>query len=220
MVIYPPFSSSFRPPMHTTDISPRYRSLSCEGMDDSMAYRLLTSLIVPRPIAWVCTMEESGSVNLAPFSSFNYVAHSPPMLAININRNDDGSLKDTARNLQASKECVVQLCRESDLAAVHASAAALPPGQSEVQELGRSLVPSQHVRVPRLGGAAVQMECKLDQVVDLGRGVNQLHIMEVLAFHVDSSLMDEKGKVDLEVYRPLARWAGPYYAQRGDIFLP
>ncbi|CAJ0906133.1 flavin reductase family protein [Alcaligenes faecalis] len=206
--------------MHTTDISPRYRSLSCEGMDDSMAYRLLTSLIVPRPIAWVCTMEESGSVNLAPFSSFNYVAHSPPMLAININRNDDGSLKDTARNLQASKECVVQLCRESDLAAVHASAAALPPGQSEVQELGRSLVPSQHVRVPRLGGAAVQMECKLDQVVDLGRGVNQLHIMEVLAFHVDSSLMDEKGKVDLEVYRPLARWAGPYYAQRGDIFLP
>ncbi|KAA1288764.1 flavin reductase family protein [Alcaligenes faecalis] len=220
MVIYPPFSSSFRPPMQTTDTSPRYRSLSCEGMDDSMAYRLLTSLIVPRPIAWVCTMEESGSVNLAPFSSFNYVAHSPPMLAININRNDDGSLKDTARNLQASKECVVQLCRESDLAAVHASAAALPPGQSEVQELGRSLVPSQHVRVPRLGGAAVQMECKLDQVVDLGRGVNQLHIMEVLAFHVDSSLMDEKGKVDLEVYRPLARWAGPYYAQRGDIFLP
>jgi flavin reductase (DIM6/NTAB) family NADH-FMN oxidoreductase RutF len=54
----------------------------------------------------------------------------------------------------------------------------------------------------------------------LGRGVNQLHILEVLAFHVDSSLMDEKGKVDLEVYRPLARWAGPYYAQRGDILLP
>ncbi|MGO3870576.1 MAG: flavin reductase family protein [Alcaligenes sp.] len=206
--------------MHTTDTSPSYRSLSCEGMDDSMAYRLLTSLIVPRPIAWVCTLEESGSVNLAPFSSFNYVAHSPPMLAININRNDDGSLKDTARNLQASKECVVQLCRQSDLAAVHATAAALPPGQSEVQELGMSLVLSQHVRVPRLEGAAVQMECKLDQVVDLGRGVNQLHILEVLAFHVDSSLMDEKGKVDLELYRPLARWAGPYYAQRGDILLP
>ena len=206
--------------MQTTDTSPSYRRMSCEGMDDNMAYRLLTSLIVPRPIAWVCTLEESGSVNLAPFSSFNYVAHSPPMLAININRNDDGSLKDTARNLQASNECVVQLCRQSDLAAVHGSAAALPPGQSEVQELGMSLVPSQYVRVPRLDGAAVQMECKLDQVVDLGRGVNQLHILEVLAFHVDSSLMDEKGKVDLEMYRPLARWAGPYYAQRGDILLP
>ncbi|XOT94596.1 flavin reductase family protein, partial [Alcaligenes pakistanensis] len=97
-----------------------------------MAYRLLTSLIVPRPIAWVCTLEESGSVNLAPFSSFNYVAHSPPMLAININRNEDGSLKDTARNLQVNGECVVQLCRQSDLAAVHTSAAALPPGHSEV----------------------------------------------------------------------------------------
>jgi len=206
--------------MHMTDTTPRYRSLSCEDMDDSMAYRLLTSLIVPRPIAWVCSLEESGSVNLAPFSSFNYVAHSPPMLAININRNEDGSLKDTARNLQANKECVVQLCRQSDLAAVHASAAALPPGQSEVKELGMNLVPSQHVCVPRLDGAAVQMECKLDQVVDLGRGVNQLHILEVLAFHVDSSLMDEKGKVDLEVYRPLARWAGPYYCERGGIFQP
>lgn len=137
-----------------------------------------------------------------------------------IKASTDGSLKDTARNLQVNKECVVQLCRQSDLAAVHTSAAALPPGQSEVKELGMNLVPSQHVRVPRLDGAAVQMECKLDQVVDLGRGVNQLHILEVLAFHVDSSLMDEKGKVDLEVYRPLARWAGPYYAQRGDIFLP
>ena len=136
-----------------TDTTPRYRSLSCEDMDDSMAYRLLTSLIVPRPIAWVCTLEESGSVNLAPFSSFNYGAHSPPMLAININRNEDGSLKDTARNLQANKECVVQLCRQSDLAAVHASAAALPPGQSEVKELGMNLVPSQHVCVPRLDGA-------------------------------------------------------------------
>ncbi|GHC38105.1 flavin reductase [Alcaligenes pakistanensis] len=198
----------------------RYRSLSCEGMDDSMAYRLLTSLIVPRPIAWVCTLEESGSVNLAPFSSFNYVAHSPPMLAININRNEDGSLKDTARNLQANGECVVQLCRQSDLAAVHASAAALPPGHSEVRELGKSLVPSQYVRVPRLEGAAVQMECKLDQVVDLGRGVNQLHILEVLAFHVDPALMDEQGKVDMEVYQPLARLAGPYYAVPGEILQP
>ena len=68
--------------MHLNDPSLGYLSLPCEGMDDSMAYRLLTSLIVPRPIAWVCTLEESGSVNLAPFSSFNYVAHSPPMLAI------------------------------------------------------------------------------------------------------------------------------------------
>lgn len=206
--------------MHTTDTSPSYRSLSCEGMDDSMAYRLLTSLIVPRPIAWVCTLEESGSVNLAPFSSFNYVAHSPPMLAININRNEDGSLKDTARNLQANKECVVQMCRQSDLAAVHASAAAWPPGHSEVLELGLSLLPAQQVRVPRLDGVAVQMECKLDQVVDLGRGINQLHILQVLAFHVDTALIDEQGKVNMQDYQPLARLAGPYYSVPGEILQP
>src|SRR5690606_4178723 len=99
MATCPPSSCSSRPAM---DASVSYRSLPCADMDDTLAYRLLTSLVVPRPIAWVCTLEASGSVNLAPFSSFNYVAHSPPMLAININRTEQGGLKDTARNLQAN----------------------------------------------------------------------------------------------------------------------
>ncbi len=202
------------------DRSTTYRSLPCADMQDSLAYRLLTSLVVPRPIAWVCTLEETGSVNLAPFSSFNYVAHSPPMLAININRTEQGGLKDTARNLQANGECVVQMCRSSDLAAVHASAAEHPPGHSEAQELGLTLSPGHYVRVPRLDGAAVQMECRLDQVVNLGRGVNQLHILEVLAFHVDQTLLGEDGKVDMQAYQPLARLAGPYYCAPGEVLEP
>lgn len=202
------------------DRSTTYRSLPCADMQDSMAYRLLTSLVVPRPIAWVCTLEDTGSVNLAPFSSFNYVAHSPPMLAININRSEQGGLKDTARNLQANGECVVQMCRSSDLAAVHASAAEYPPGHSEAQELGLTLSPGHYVRVPRLDGAAVQMECRLDQVVDLGRGINQLHILEVLAFHVDQTLLSEDGKVDMQAYQPLARLAGPYYCAPGEVLGP
>ncbi len=202
------------------DRSITYRSLPCADMQDSLAYRLLTSLVVPRPIAWVCTLEETGSVNLAPFSSFNYVAHSPPMLAININRTEQGGLKDTARNLQANGECVVQMCRSSDLAAVHASAAEHPPGHSEAQELGLPLSPGHYVRVPRLDGAAVQMECRLDQVIDLGRGINQLHILEVLAFHVDQALLSEDGKVDMQAYEPLARLAGPYYCAPGEVLEP
>ena len=202
------------------DRSTTYRSLPCADMQDGLAYRLLTSLVVPRPIAWVCTLEDTGSVNLAPFSSFNYVAHSPPMLAININRSEQGGLKDTARNLQANGECVVQMCRSSDLAAVHASAAEYPPGHSEAQELGLTLSPGHYVRVPRLDGAAVQMECRLDQVVDLGRGINQLHILEVLAFHVDQTLLGEDGKVDLQAYQPLARLAGPYYCAPGEVLGP
>lgn len=202
------------------DRSTTYRSLPCADMQDSLAYRLLTSLVVPRPIAWVCTLEDTGSVNLAPFSSFNYVAHSPPMLAININRSEQGGLKDTARNLQANGECVVQMCRSSDLAAVHASAAEYPPGHSEAQELGLTLSPGHYVRVPRLDGAAVQMECRLDQVIDLGRGINQLHILEVLAFHVDQTLLGEDGKVDMQAYQPLARLAGPYYCAPGEVLGP
>lgn len=202
------------------DRSTTYRSLPCADMQDSLAYRLLTSLVVPRPIAWVCTLEETGSVNLAPFSSFNYVAHSPPMLAININRTEQGGLKDTARNLQANGECVVQMCRSSDLQAVHASAAEYAPGHSEAQELGLTLSPGHYVRVPRLDGAAVQMECRLDQVIDLGRGINQLHILEVLAFHVDQTLLGEEGKVDMQAYQPLARLAGPYYCAPGGVLEP
>ncbi|MBO1076841.1 flavin reductase family protein [Roseomonas marmotae] len=188
-----------------------------QGLDTAAAYRLIVGCVVPRPIAWVTTVNEDGLVNAAPFSSYNYVATSPPMLAVNIaTRAGDGAMKDTARNILATGEFVVNVATEATMDAMHDSAEEFPPEVSEVEALGLALLPSRHVRPPRIAATPVQMECRLDQVVKLGRGVNTLYIGEVVAFHLSSQVFDG-ARVDSTKMRPVARLGGPYYAALGEI---
>jgi flavin reductase (DIM6/NTAB) family NADH-FMN oxidoreductase RutF len=187
------------------------------GLDSATAYRLLVGCVVPRPIAWITTLDEQGRVNAAPFSSYNYVATSPPMLAINIaKRASDGAIKDTAANILARREFVVNVATEATMEAMHASGAEYPPDVSEAEALGLALLPSRHVAPPRLAATPVQMECRLDQAVTLGRGVNTLYIGEVVAFHLSPSVYDGS-RVDGAAMRPVARLGGPYYAALGEI---
>ncbi|MET1114342.1 MAG: flavin reductase family protein [Comamonas sp.] len=189
-----------------------------DALDTETAYRLLVGCVVPRPIAWITTVDEEGRVNVAPFSSYNYVATSPPMLAVNIAlRAGDGAIKDTARNILASREFVVNVATEATMDEMHLSAWEYPPDISEAQALGLPLLPSRHVRAPRIASSPVQMECRLDQAVTLGRGVNTLYIGEVLAFHLSSAVYDGR-RVDAEKMRPIARLGGPFYSGLGDIF--
>lgn len=188
-----------------------------DGLDSATAYRLLVGCVVPRPIAWITTLDAQGRVNAAPFSSYNYVATSPPMLAINIaKRAGDGAIKDTAANILARREFVVNVATEATMEAMHASGAEYPPDVSEAEALGLALLPSRHVAPPRLAATPVQMECRLDQVVPLGRGVNTLYIGEVIAFHLSASVYDGT-RVDGAAMRPVARLGGPYYAALGEI---
>lgn len=189
-----------------------------EALDTETAYRLLVGCVVPRPIAWITTIDEQGRVNAAPFSSFNYVATSPPMLAINIaKRPGTAATKDTARNIVATREFVVNVATEADMEVMHRSAQEFGPEVSETEVLGIDLLPSKHVRAPRIASSPVQMECRLDQVVPLGRGINTLYIGEVVAFHLSDKVYDGK-RVDSVALRPLARLGGPFYAGLGEIF--
>ena len=189
-----------------------------EALDTATAYRLLVGCVVPRPIAWITTVDAQGRVNAAPFSSYNYVATSPPMLAVNIAlRASDGRMKDTARNIVETGEFVVNVATEATMEAMHRSAWEYPPEVSEAEALGLPLLPSRHVRPPRIGSTPVQMECRLDQSVVLGRGVNTLYIGEVVAFHLSSEVYDGK-RVDAARMRPIARLGGPFYSGLGEIF--
>ncbi|MGX9964629.1 flavin reductase family protein [Roseomonas sp. F4] len=189
-----------------------------EGLDTATAYRLVVGCVVPRPIAWITTVDAQGRVNAAPFSSYNYVATSPPMLAINIAaRAGDGAMKDTARNIRENGEFVVNVATEATMEAMHLSAQEFPPDESEVEALGLELLPSRRVKPPRLAATPVQMECRLDQAVVLGRGVNTLYIGEIVAFHLSSTVFDGS-RVDSAKMRPVARLGGPYYAALGEIF--
>jgi flavin reductase (DIM6/NTAB) family NADH-FMN oxidoreductase RutF len=186
------------------------------GLDTAEAYRLLVGCVVPRPIAWITTVDANGRVNAAPFSSYNYVATDPPMLAVNITSKGD-ILKDTARNIRESREFVVNVADVSTMAAMHASASEYPPDVSETDALNIELLPSTRVRPPRIAASPVQMECKLDQFIVLGKGRNTLYIGEVVAFHLSTDIYDGQ-RVDSVAMNPVARLGGPYYSALGEIF--
>ncbi|MDX3907009.1 MAG: flavin reductase family protein [Pigmentiphaga sp.] len=187
-----------------------------EGLDPADAYRLVVGCVVPRPVAWITTRDAGGRVNAAPFSSYNYVATRPPMLAVNISTLD-GELKDTARNIVETREFVVNVATEADLEIMHASAAEYPPEISEPEALGIPLIPSHHVQPPRIASTPVQMECRLDQAIALGEGVNTLYIGQVVAFHLSPDIYDGR-RVNSAAMRPIARLGGPFYAALGEIF--
>lgn len=191
-------------------------SFAAVDIDGSMAYKLVSGLVVPRPVAWISSQNEAGLVNVAPFSSFNYVAHSPAMLAVNIALQDDGTLKDTARNIRETGEFVVNITPTSALDAMNQSSAEYPANVSEAQVLDIPLMPSTQVKPPRVAVSPAQMECRLTQIVPLGTGINTLYIAEIVAFHVANTVYDGR-HIDSVALDPVARLGGPFYASLGEI---
>jgi flavin reductase (DIM6/NTAB) family NADH-FMN oxidoreductase RutF len=155
-------------------------------------------------------------VNAAPFSSFNYVAHSPPMLAVNIGSRE-GKLKDTARNIVETGEFTVNVATLATMETMHKTGADYPPEVSEVEALGIALLPGVKVKPPRVAASPIHMECRLERAVPLGRGLNTLYIGEIVAFHLSPEVYDGRN-VDSMKLQPIARLGGPYYAALGEIF--
>ena len=178
-------------------------------------YKLMTGVVVPRPIAWVTTVSDAGVVNLAPFSHFTFVAPKPPMVALSIGRKG-AVYKDTARNILANEEFVVHIAHAGQVEAVHASAIEFPPDVSEVIELGLATVASEMVRPPRLADARIALECRLRHCIELGDTRSRLIIGEAVVLHIDDAVMRD-GKVETHLLDPLARLAGPNYASLGEI---
>lgn len=183
-------------------------------LDADAAYRLLVGIVVPRPIAWITTVSDRGVVNAAPFSCYTVVCNDPPMLAVNLGRRD-GALKDTARNIAGSGEFVVNVVREDRLRPMHASSADCLPDASETELLGLAVVPSSSVRPPRLGCSPVNLECRLEQVLELGRLRNRLVLGRIVHFHIADEIYDG-GKIVVEKLRPLGRLAGLKYVRSGE----
>jgi flavin reductase (DIM6/NTAB) family NADH-FMN oxidoreductase RutF len=179
------------------------------------AYKLMTGIVVPRPIAWVCTLSSEGVLNLAPFSAFTFVSTKPPMIGISVGRKA-GRRKDTAANIYSRGEFVVHIANQTLLDPLHESAVEHPPEVSEVDLLGLTTTPSTLVSVPRLVAPSVAMECKLHQVIAFGSTGSEFMVGEVVAFHIDDALM-ENGKIDSMKLNPICRLAGPNYATLGQL---
>ncbi|WP_067221708.1 flavin reductase family protein [Stappia indica] len=178
-------------------------------------YKLMTGLIVPRPIAWVSTLSAEGAVNLAPFSAFTFCSHKPPMVAISVGRKGR-LLKDTGTNILRDGEFVVNIAHRGLLQELHDSSAVYPPDVSEAQALGLATVASRCIAPPRLAVAPASLECRLHMALPLGDERNYLMIGEVLRFHIDDALLHE-GKVDTAELDPVARVGGPNYMTYGEL---
>ena len=183
-------------------------------------YHLLVGIVTPRPIAWVTTIDSDDRVNLAPFSFFNAFGANPPVVVFSPTLRRDGGKKDTLRNVEATGEFVLNAAVEPLAEKMNLSSKELPYGQSEVELAGLNLVPSVKVKPPRIAETPVTMECKLLQIVPLGKGPigGNLVIGEILVMHIDEAVLDGKGRINPRKLQTIARLGGDYYCRTSDLF--
>lgn len=172
-------------------------------------YRLLINAIVPRPIAWITTQNAEGLVNLAPFSFFNGVTASPPIIQVCIAHREPS--KDTLANLRATGEAVVHLVPGTQLTAMHASGAEYPSSMSEADALGLVYRPAERIRGSILVDAEIAFECRLVQAIPVGDPPTHLCLLEIILAHISMSVAQADGLPDPHRLRAVARLGGRSY---------
>jgi flavin reductase (DIM6/NTAB) family NADH-FMN oxidoreductase RutF len=192
--------------------------LDLEGPFADRAYQILASLVTPRPIALVTTLSPDGKVNAAPFSFFNLLGASPPILAFAPGDREDGTPKDTARNIRLTHEFVVNLVDESIAEGMNKCAASLPYGENELISAGLRATPSSSVKPPRILEAPASLECQEWGTLQIGE--NRVVIGLVKRVHLREELFDaEKKRVRSEQLFLIGRMASPHwYCRTRDRF--
>jgi flavin reductase (DIM6/NTAB) family NADH-FMN oxidoreductase RutF len=197
-------------------------TLQIDPTEDTSAeiYKLMVGAIVPRPIAFVSSVDEHGVRNLAPFSYFTACSSNPPVVCF-CTTVRPGSIpkKDTLRNIQATKEFVVNIVSEEFAEKMNATAAEVAPEVDEFELSGLTPLASELVKPARVAESRVQMECRLRQVVTVSEKVNGGYLVlgDVLRFHVDETILHD-GKIDPDKLRAIGRMGGPTYVRTRDRF--
>ncbi len=192
--------------------------IEASSLSPGRRYFLMISCIVPRPIAWVGTSNEDGSPNLAPFSFFNGLSGTPPIVGIGLNAHDIKGEKDTLRNIRRTQELAISIPHAQMCAAVDSSGDDLPYGASEFVQAGVTPAACLNIAAPRVAEAKVALECKLHDIIALGDAGSHLVLAEIKHFHIEDTLLDFHGVVDPYKFKPLARMTGGRYALTGDVF--
>ncbi|HEX8550827.1 MAG TPA: flavin reductase family protein [Abditibacteriaceae bacterium] len=184
-------------------------------------YKLLTSLVVPRPIALVTSLNLDGGVNAAPFSFFNCMGSDPAIVVLGVGDHTPDVPKDTAHNIKRAGEFVVNLVDENMADAMNICATHFPTGESEVEAAKLELAPSQQIQTPRLATAPASFECCEHSRLEIGR--NRIIIGEVLGLHIRDDLLNtEKLYVDTSGLHLIGRMggAGGYTRTRDSFEIP
>lgn len=162
--------------------------LTLSDLSAGQRYHVLSSLVVPRPIAWLTTLNEDGQVNAAPFSYFQLMGENPPLVVLGIGRRPDGSAKDSFRNIRRSREFVINLVTEENAEMMNQCATPFPPDVSEVTSLCLQTLPSAVVKPPRLAIAPAHIEARELQTLLIGG--NQVVMGELLVVHIRDEFIE------------------------------
>jgi flavin reductase (DIM6/NTAB) family NADH-FMN oxidoreductase RutF len=178
-------------------------------MDTGAFYRVLNSVVVPRPIAWVCSRSAEGVLNLAPHSFYTVACVDPPVVQFtSVGR------KDSLTNVEETREFTVSLTPEALFEQINATGTDFPPDQSEAEHAGVTLEPSEVVGVPRVADSPVSIECTLHGTVSFGDSTVVFgRVVHVSAW--ESAVRD--GRPRIEHLRPLARLGGNEWSTIGEV---
>jgi flavin reductase (DIM6/NTAB) family NADH-FMN oxidoreductase RutF len=194
-------------------------------IDSTAMYKLLIGSVVPRPIAWVSTVDADGVRNLAPFSYFMAITHDPPTVAFSSGpRGADvgGGVrgkKDTLHNVEVTREFVVNVVDDALAEAMNVTSGDYAADVDEFTKAGLEAASSVKVRAPRVAAAPVSMECRLAQIIPVGNLPHHLIVGEIVHMHVRDDVYDPAtGRLDMHRLKPVGRLAGHLYTHVHDIF--
>ena len=194
-------------------------------IDSAAMYKLLIGSVVPRPIAWVSSVDAEGVRNLAPFSYFMAITHDPPTIAFSsgprgaeIGGGVRGK-KDTLHNVEVTREFVVNVVDDALAEAMNVTSGDYTPDVDEFTQAGLVAAPSVKVKPPRVAAAPVNMECRLAQIIPVGNLPHHLIVGEIVHMHVRDDVFDPStGRLDMHRLKPVGRLAGHLYTHVHDIF--
>jgi flavin reductase (DIM6/NTAB) family NADH-FMN oxidoreductase RutF len=191
-----------------------------QNTESSALYKLLTGTVIPRPIAWVATIDENGIDNLAPFSFFNVVSEDPPHIMFSTVRTGNKN-KDTLNNILANQQFVVNLVTEDVVEQMNTTSQPVAAEINEFELANVTPIESFYIKPKRVKESLVQFECEMVHHYFIEKHQNGgacIIIGKIITMHIDDSILMENHKIDLEKYKPVARLAGSNYSKLGEIF--
>jgi len=190
-----------------------------KDIQTSDIYKLLIGSVLPRPIAWVGSLNDRGIANLAPFSFFTVASINPPVIAISIANKDDGSKKDSLLNIENSQCFSVSMVSHKNVKAMSITSEGFDAEVNEFEMASLTETPCNKINSVRCAEAGVSFECTLREVKSFGdnAGAGNLVLADVVAIHVDDSVVDGY-KIDSDKIDLVGRLAGANYTTTRDSF--
>ena len=190
------------------------KTINFDEADNRTRYKILTSSVGPRPIAFASTVDKQGNVNLSPFSYFNTFSSTPPVLVFSPSRSGrDASTKNTYDNVIEVPEVVINIVNYRMVQQMSLTSATWDKGVNEFKKAGLTEVKSELVKPPRVKESPVSFECVVDDVIELGKegGAGNLVISHVKMAHINEDYLDPEGYPDQVKLDLIGRMGGSWY---------